>query len=79
MDRLNGENLAKNLELANEFKTLAKQHQPEVTPTQLGLAWLIASSDIMVPLPGTSKASRATENAEGSQYQARCPDQGQAG
>ncbi|EST05024.1 NADP-dependent oxidoreductase domain protein [Kalmanozyma brasiliensis GHG001] len=64
MDRLNGENLAKNLELANEFKTLAAQHQPEVTPTQLGLAWLIKSSDVLVPLPGTSKAARAKENAD---------------
>ncbi|KAJ9479704.1 putative pyridoxal reductase [Pseudozyma hubeiensis] len=64
MDRLQSENLTKNLELANEFKTLAAQHNPQVTPTQLGLAWLIASSDVLVPLPGTSKASRAKENAE---------------
>lgn len=69
MDRLQGENLAKNLELANEFKTLAKQHKPQVTPTQLGLAWLIASSHVIVPLPGTSKASRAQENAESANVQ----------
>lgn len=64
MDRLNGDNLTQNLKLAHEFTELAKQHKPEVTPTQLGLAWLMASSDFIVPLPGTSKASRARENAE---------------
>lgn len=63
MDRTNEENLEKNLKLAHEFVELAKEHKPEVTPTQLGLAWLIASSDVLVPLPGTSKASRAKENA----------------
>lgn len=69
MDRLNGDNLSQNLKLAHEFTELAKQHKPEVTPTQLGLAWLIASSDIIVPLPGTSKASRAKENAEAASIQ----------
>ncbi|SJX63472.1 related to Aldo-keto reductase yakc [NADP+] [Sporisorium reilianum f. sp. reilianum] len=64
MDRLSSDNLKKNVELANEFKTLAQQHSPPVSPTQLGLAWLIASSDVIIPLPGTSKASRAKENAD---------------
>lgn len=64
MDRLNEENLEKNLKLAQVFIKAAKQQKPEVTPTQLGLAWLIASNDVLVPLPGTSKASRARENAE---------------
>lgn len=63
-DRLNSEHLQKNLELVHEFMRLAKEHKPELTPIQLGLAWLIASSDIIIPLPGTSKASRARENAE---------------
>lgn len=64
MDRLNGDNITQNVKLANEFKALAKEQKPEVSATQLGLAWLIASSDVIVPLPGTSKASRAKENAE---------------
>lgn len=65
MDRLNEENLEKNLRLAEVFIKAAKEQKPkEATPTQLGLAWLIASSDVMVPLPGTSKSSRARENAE---------------
>ncbi|SPO26705.1 related to Aldo-keto reductase yakc [NADP+] [Ustilago trichophora] len=64
MDRLNSDNLSQNLKLANEFTTLAKEHKPEISSTQLGLAWLIASSDIMVPLPGTRNADRAKENAE---------------
>lgn len=62
MDRLNEENLEKNLKLAEVFIEKAKQQ--EVTPTQLGLAWLIASNNVLVPLPGTSKAKRAKENAE---------------
>lgn len=65
MDRLNEQNLEQNLKLAEEFIKLAKEQKPkQVTPTQMGLAWLIASSDMLVPLPGTSKASRARENAE---------------
>lgn len=64
MDRLNKDNITKNLELANEFVQLAEKQSPKVTPAQLGLAWLVASSKVMIPLPGTSKASRAKENAE---------------
>ncbi len=63
-DRFSDSNIETNLRLAEAFKKAAKEHKPEVTPTQLALAWLLASSDVMVPLPGTTKASRAKENAE---------------
>ncbi|PWZ00188.1 Aldo/keto reductase [Testicularia cyperi] len=69
MDRLAGENFTQNLKLAHEFRKAAEAHNPPVTPTQLGLAWLIQSSPdptnpVIVPLPGTSKAARARENAQ---------------
>ncbi|TKY84811.1 hypothetical protein EX895_005891 [Sporisorium graminicola] len=69
MDRLSEENLAKNLELANEFRSVAEQQSPPLTATQLGLAWLMASSNVIVPLPGTSKAARAKENAAAAGFQ----------
>jgi pyridoxine 4-dehydrogenase len=69
MDRLTGDNLRKNLELAQEFKKAAAEYTPPITPAQLGLVWLIASSPdphnkVIIPLPGTSKAHRAKENAD---------------
>lgn len=66
VDRFQKEHLTKNLELAHQIRKAAEAHSPPVTPTQLGLAWLIASGPtpgIIIPLPGTTKAARACENA----------------
>lgn len=65
-DRFQKEHLSKNIELAQEIRKAAEAHSPPVTPTQLGLAWLIASGPTpgtIIPLPGTTKAARARENA----------------
>ncbi|TKK90557.1 hypothetical protein FDA94_06085 [Herbidospora galbida] len=32
------------------------------TPAQLGLAWLLARSPVMLPIPGTSKIAHLEEN-----------------
>jgi aryl-alcohol dehydrogenase-like predicted oxidoreductase len=34
-----------------------------VTPAQLSLAWLLHQGDDIVPIPGTRKSERVTENA----------------
>ena len=33
------------------------------TPSQIALAWLLARSEVMIPIPGTSKVSHLEENA----------------
>ena len=34
----------------------------EATPNQIALAWLLARSDAMLPIPGTSKVKHLEEN-----------------
>ena len=34
-----------------------------VTPAQLGLAWVLAQGEDIVPIPGTKRRSRLEENA----------------
>ena len=34
-----------------------------ITPAQLALAWLLHQGEDIVPIPGTRKQSRVTENA----------------
>jgi aryl-alcohol dehydrogenase-like predicted oxidoreductase len=59
--RFQGENFAKNLALVEQVKTLAKDKG--CTPAQLALAWLLAQSPDIVPIPGTSHVARLDENA----------------
>jgi aryl-alcohol dehydrogenase-like predicted oxidoreductase len=35
----------------------------DITPAQLALAWLLHQGEDIVPIPGTRKQSRVTENA----------------
>jgi aryl-alcohol dehydrogenase-like predicted oxidoreductase len=61
--RFQGENFRKNLELVKHVEELARAKQ--VTPAQLALAWVMAQSskaDSIVPIPGTTRASRVDEN-----------------
>jgi aryl-alcohol dehydrogenase-like predicted oxidoreductase len=36
--------------------------QWQATPSQLGLAWLLARSPVMLPIPGTSSVEHLEEN-----------------
>ncbi len=58
--RMSGENLAKNVALADRVKELAAEK--EVTPGQLALAWVLAQGDDIVPIPGTTKRTHLGEN-----------------
>jgi aryl-alcohol dehydrogenase-like predicted oxidoreductase len=58
--RFQGDNLARNLKLVDRVKELAEQKQ--CTPAQLALAWLLAQGPHIVPIPGTKKRERLTEN-----------------
>jgi aryl-alcohol dehydrogenase-like predicted oxidoreductase len=58
--RFQGENFDKNLEVVAIVERLAADKG--VTPAQLGLAWVLAQWDGIVPIPGTKRRSRLEEN-----------------
>ncbi|HWA93471.1 MAG TPA: aldo/keto reductase [Terracidiphilus sp.] len=59
--RFQGENFARNLELVEKVKRFASQLG--TTPTQLALAWVMAQSEEIVPIPGTKRRKYLEENA----------------
>lgn len=60
--RFNDETLAKHQELVDTVREIADQH--DCTPGQVALAWIINTLPHACPIPGTSKAERATENSQ---------------
>lgn len=58
--RFQGENFAKNVEVASLIEKMASQKG--CTPAQLSLAWLLAQGEQIVPIPGTKRLDRAQEN-----------------
>ncbi|MFF5173307.1 aldo/keto reductase [Micromonospora sp. NPDC000089] len=58
--RFTGENLQRNLRLAEQVQAAAAQ--VGATPAQVALAWLLAHGDDIVPIPGTKQVSRVEEN-----------------
>jgi len=65
--RFQGENFAKNLQLAEHLQQLATRKG--CTPAQLALAWLLQRHDNVVPIPGTSSAKRLEENVRAADSQ----------
>jgi aryl-alcohol dehydrogenase-like predicted oxidoreductase len=59
--RFKDTNLDKNLELVQRVEQFAKEKG--CTPGQLALAWLLARSRDIVPIPGTKRRQRLDENA----------------
>jgi aryl-alcohol dehydrogenase-like predicted oxidoreductase len=62
--RFQGENFGRNLALVDRVNALARTRG--CTPSQLALAWLLARSKDVVPIPGTSSIARLEENAAAS-------------
>ncbi len=58
--RFQGENLERNLKLAEKIGSLAKQKG--CTPAQLALAWVLAQGEDVVPIPGTKRRQYLEEN-----------------
>src|SRR3954454_3316822 len=58
--RFQGDNFQKNLDLVAVIERLAAAKG--VTAAQLGLAWVLAQGDDVVPIPGTKKRPRLEEN-----------------
>jgi len=59
--RFQGENLSANRDRFAPLMDLAKEI--DVTPAQLSLAWLLHQGDDIIPIPGSRKNERVTENA----------------
>jgi aryl-alcohol dehydrogenase-like predicted oxidoreductase len=58
--RFTGENLQRNLRIADEVGAVAEQIG--ATPAQVALAWLLAKGDDLAPIPGTKRVTRVEEN-----------------
>jgi aryl-alcohol dehydrogenase-like predicted oxidoreductase len=59
--RYTGDNLKANTDRFAPLKSLAKELG--ITPAQLALAWLLHQGDNVVPIPGSRKQERVSENA----------------
>jgi aryl-alcohol dehydrogenase-like predicted oxidoreductase len=58
--RFQGENFPKNLDLVKKIEQLAAAKG--CTPSQLGLAWVLAQGNDIVPIPGTKRMKYLDEN-----------------
>src|SRR5256714_990710 len=61
VDRFQGENFQKNLDLVARVEAIAKEKG--CTPSQLALAWLLAQGQDIIPIPGTKRRKYLEENA----------------
>jgi aryl-alcohol dehydrogenase-like predicted oxidoreductase len=59
--RYTGDNLKANTDRFAPLASLAKELN--ITPAQLALAWLLHQGDNVVPIPGTRRKERVSENA----------------
>jgi len=58
--RFQGENFQKNLDLVRRVEEIAKEKRCK--PSQLGLAWVLAQGEDIVPIPGTKRRKYLEEN-----------------
>ena len=63
--RFQQSSLEHNMELVNYVLELATQK--ECTPAQVALGWLLAQKEWLVPIPGTKRVERITENLGGAE------------
>ena len=70
--RFQGENFHKNLEAVKVLEQIAKEKG--CTPSQLGLAWVLAQGDDIVPIPGTKRRKYLQENVQAVDIQLTAKD-----
>lgn len=58
--RFQGENFERNLQLVRVVEQIA--HEKKALPAQIGLAWLLAQGEDIVPIPGTKRRKYLLEN-----------------
>jgi len=54
------------------LKSMAEKYR--ATPAQVGLAWLLERSPVMLPIPGTSSLAHLEENVAAAQLRLRGED-----
>ncbi|HZW71855.1 MAG TPA: aldo/keto reductase, partial [Hanamia sp.] len=54
-----------NLDLVKKIESIAQEKN--CTPAQLALAWVMAQSEHIFPIPGTKKVKYVEENAEATE------------
>jgi aryl-alcohol dehydrogenase-like predicted oxidoreductase len=59
--RFMGENLAHNVSLVKRLEEIAAEKGSR--PSRIALAWLLSRGEDIVPIPGTKRVDRLTENA----------------
>ena len=59
--RFSEENFEQNLRIVDQVRAVAGEL--DATPGQIALAWLLAQSDHIAPIPGTKRIERLEENA----------------
>src|SRR5205807_4919503 len=70
--RFMGENFARNLELVDRIKQIARDK--DCTPGQLALAWVLAQGEDIVPIPGTKRRRYLDENAAAAEISLTAED-----
>jgi aryl-alcohol dehydrogenase-like predicted oxidoreductase len=60
MPRFQPENFSRNLKLLDPYEALSRE--AGCTPAQLALAWLLAKSENILPIPGTTQIEHLEEN-----------------
>jgi aryl-alcohol dehydrogenase-like predicted oxidoreductase len=60
LPRFDADNLAANLALVREVRTIAARY--DAAPSQVALAWLLGQGDDVVPIPGTKRQTYLKEN-----------------
>ena len=65
--RFQGENFQRNLDLVTRITELARTHG--ATASQLALAWVMAKSPQVVPIPGTKRRTYLEENLKSLELQ----------
>ena len=61
LPRFSPEAMAANEALVDVVRAVAQRHR--ATPAQVALAWVLAQSPAVLPIPGTTRVSRLEENA----------------
>ncbi len=59
------ENFERNAAIVAQLKTMAEAH--DATVAQLAIAWLLARSDDVVPIPGSRNPDRVAQNVAAAQ------------
>ncbi|KAJ4485874.1 aldo/keto reductase [Lentinula aciculospora] len=63
-DRFKDDNIKANMAIVEGLKAIAANRKPPITTGQLCIAWVASLGPTMIPLPGSSKATRTLENLE---------------